>query len=376
MASRRSGFGQITKLPSGRYRARYTVPGSKPQRWVNAPQTFTRKADGEAWLARQRTEIEDGVVRPKAIASKVTLDRYAQTWLANRRNASGQPLRPSTRRVYEHYLKHHIAPALGNLPLPQITPEVISDWYAMLLPDRPTLRARTYAFLRGVLATAVSDDVIATNPCRIRGAGGSKPRTPVTIASAEQVDELVAAMPARLALAVLLGAWAQTRNGEALELRRRDISSPVLSISRGVTWSGGKPVVGPPKTDAGTRRVAMPPHILEAVEKHLAEHTNPGRDGLLFPARPGQDLQMHQSTFAYYFKQAVKKTTLPPEFRYHWLRHTGLTLAAQAGATIAELQNRAGHSTPSTVQHYQHATSVRDHAIADALSRLAAGSSS
>ena len=41
-------------------------------------------------------------------------------------------------------------------------------------------------------------------------------------------------------------------------------------------------------------------------------------------------------------------------------RHTGLTLAAQSGATIAELQARAGHSTPSTVMLYQHATEVRD----------------
>ena len=52
-------------------------------------------------------------------------------------------------------------------------------------------------------------------------------------------------------------------------------------------------------------------------------------------------------------------------------RHTGLTLAAQSGATIAELQARAGHSTPSTVMLYQHATEVRDRALAEALSRLA-----
>lgn len=40
--------------------------------------------------------------------------------------------------------------------------------------------------------------------------------------------------------------------------------------------------------------------------------------------------------------------------------------------TIAELQARAGHSTPSTVMLYQHATSVRDRALADPLSTLVA----
>lgn len=70
---RRSDFGSITKLPSKRHRARYFVPGSSPQMWVGAPETFTRKADAETWLARQRAEIEDGVVRPKAKASKVSV---------------------------------------------------------------------------------------------------------------------------------------------------------------------------------------------------------------------------------------------------------------------------------------------------------------
>lgn len=34
-----------------------------------------------------------------------------------------------------------------------------------------------------------------------------------------------------------------------------------------------------------------------------------------------------------------------PDLRSHDLRHTGATLAAQTGATLAELTNRLGHTT-------------------------------
>ncbi|QWC14706.1 site-specific integrase [Cellulomonas dongxiuzhuiae] len=104
---------------------------------------------------------------------------------------------------------------------------------------------------------------------------------------------------------------------------------------------------------------------------HLDAHPAQGADALLFPSRAGGSGQMHSSTYAYYFKQAVRTTSLPFDFRFHWLRHTGLTLAAQSGATLAELQARAGHSTPSTVMLYQHATAVRDQALAAALSEFA-----
>lgn len=67
----------------------------------------------------------------------------------------------------------------------------------------------------------------------------------------------------------------------------------------------------------------------------------------------------------------MKHGATPNALRFHWLRYTGLTLAAQSGATIAELQARAGHTTPSTVMLYQHATTVRDRAVADVLSALA-----
>ncbi len=56
-------------------------------------------------------------------------------------------------------------------------------------------------------------------------------------------------------------------------------------------------------------------------------------------------------------------------------RHTGATMAAWAGATLAELQERLGHSSVNAALRYQHAARGRDQEIAAAFSAMARGSS-
>jgi len=369
----RSGFGQVTKLPSGRYRARYTVPGAR-QKWVNAPKTFEKKKTAETWLARQRTQIEDGAVRPETVATRTTLGEYAEQWIKTRRSAKGGPLRPTTTRTYRTYLSKHIVPTLGHLALPAVTRDVIRAWYADLPDETPTGNARVYAFLKSVCATAVEDGLMPAQPCAIRGGSQSKPKTKVTVATPAQVVALADAMPEHLRLAILLGAWCSLRNGEVLELRRRDVTPETITVERGVTFVDKKAIVGPPKTDAGVRTVAVPPHIGKEISEHLKKWVNADADALLFVRAPGDRTNLHTNTFGYFTKQAVKRTDLPATFRFHHLRHSGLTLAARTGATVAELQARAGHSTPHMALRYQHAASERDRALADALSALAEGS--
>ncbi|GAA3121005.1 hypothetical protein GCM10020001_046620 [Nonomuraea salmonea] len=53
---------------------------------------------------------------------------------------------------------------------------------------------------------------------------------------------------------------------------------------------------------------------------------------------------------------------------FHDLRHTGNTLAAQSGASLADLKARMGHDSDRAALIYQHATRDADQEIADALS--------
>ncbi|WP_244933152.1 tyrosine-type recombinase/integrase [Micromonospora tulbaghiae] len=60
------------------------------------------------------------------------------------------------------------------------------------------------------------------------------------------------------------------------------------------------------------------------------------------------------------------------DLTFHDLRHTGQTLAAQTGATLADLMKRLGHSSMAAASRYLHAVDGRDREIAKALSELAA----
>ncbi|WP_044492612.1 tyrosine-type recombinase/integrase [Nesterenkonia massiliensis] len=62
---------------------------------------------------------------------------------------------------------------------------------------------------------------------------------------------------------------------------------------------------------------------------------------------------------------------LPYRYRFHDLRHTGLTIFAQEGATLAELMRRGGHSDIRVVLRYQHSTMARDRELAERMSRTA-----
>ena len=357
----RRGFGNVLRSTSGRWRARYRRGGV----WVIAPTTFRLKSEAERWLSDERRKLEadvSGGTRPKV--KSPTFEDYTTRWLKER------PLRPSTVRSYRANLDRHAIPALGALPLDRITPDVIRAWHNALAPDAPTSRARTYALVRTILASAVQEGVIGVNPARIRGASTVRAATEVTTATPEQVEALAGAMPDRLGLAVLLGAWCQLRVGETLALRRRDIDpdTGTVHVVRGVTWQASTAHFGPPKTAAGVRLVHMPTAMLPAVRTHLENHVGSGRDALLFPREPGSDVPVHLSTFSTeHFKRAVRTTDLPASFRFHHLRHTGLTLLASAGASVAELQARAGHTTPGIALRYQHARAERDKALAERL---------
>jgi integrase len=88
---------------------------------------------------------------------------------------------------------------------------------------------------------------------------------------------------------------------------------------------------------------------------------------LLFVGRDGR--RINGATVYRAFVRARERVGLSLSF--HELRHTGSTMAAAAGASLADLKRRLGHSTSSAALRYMHPTEGRDKEIAAALSDLA-----
>ena len=358
----RRGFGAIRRLPSGRYQASYTGPDTARH---NAPQTFETRLDAEGWLHRQhRTVSGDDWTPPAARRPAGTVGDYTQAWLADRQ------LKATTRAHYRQLLARHVLPTLGAMPVKSVTPATVRTWHAQL-DTGPTARAHAYALLKSILGTAVDDDLLPANPCRIRGATKAKQVRRIEPATLDELTVIAAHMPERLRLFVPLTAWCALRFGEAAELRRRDIDIPrgLLRIRRGVVRVAGQIVVDSPKSDAGVRDVAIPPHLLPMVKSHLRDHAQIGADGLLFYSRDGT--QIPHSTLLWRFRQAAEAAGRP-DLTPHALRHTGAVLAARSGASLPELMARLGHTTPTMALRYQHVAAGRDAEVAQALSDLAA----
>lgn len=385
---RKRSFASIEQLPSKRWRVRYTGPDGA---FHKAPHTFAAKIDAEAYAiaVRRRIDKDQWDATDDNPTQHVTFGVYAAGWLANRQVA-GRPIKARTREHYAAILDGHLLPAFGNRQLAAITPADVRDWYAVTLTDRPTMRSHAYSLLRTVLASAVNDELIDANPARIVGAGRANRVHKIRPASVTELGVLTANMPERLQLMVTLASWCALRFGEIIELRRGDIDlgQEVIRIRRAAVRTKGGYTITSPKSDAGIRDVTIPPHIIPAIEAHLAEYVGGGRDSLIFPAQGSADLpylsgniqaDLPQSNrhlqpatlYRHWYK--ARDAAGRKDLRFHDLRHSGAVLAAATGASLAELMQRLGHSTPAAAMRYQHVASGRAREVAALLSKLANG---
>lgn len=361
--ARRRGFGALRKLPSGRWQASYVGPDTIRHA---APVTFETAEDAEGWLTDRRREIKNEDWTPPRSRRPVTFGEHAERWLMNR------TLKPRTRYHYRKLLDAKLLPTFKGVALKHMTADLIDDWYYRFGDSTPTSRAHAYGLLRAILGDAVQRRLLDYNPCHIRGAGNVKRAKQIEPASLPQLEALTKAMPERYRLMVLLAAWCGLRFGEITELRRNDVDliHGVVKVRRAVVRVDGAFIVGTPKSDAGTRDVNIPPHLLPAVKAHLVANITGGRDGLLFPASGDPTKHLAPATLYKVFYKAREEAGRP-DLRFHDLRHTGAVLAASTGATLAELMARLGHSTAGAALRYQHAAKDRDKVIAEALSSLA-----
>ena len=155
--------------------------------------------------------------RTERARNVLTFGSYAEAWLRDR------TLKPRTQQHYRSLLDRQLLPTFGHAALPTITPEGVRVWHATTDTAQPTLRAHAYGLLRTILASAVSDQLIAVNPCTIRGAGNSKRVHKIKPATLAELETLTAAMPQRYRAMVLLASWCGLGFGELAELRRKDL---------------------------------------------------------------------------------------------------------------------------------------------------------
>ena len=154
----------------------------------------------------------------------------------------------------------------------------------------------------------------------------------------------------------------------SLRRRRVDLDACVVRVMRSTAeLDDGTLIDGDPKSQAGTRTVSFAREIVPELRWHLECFAQPGGSGLVFIGPKGGRLR--RSNFRKFWHQAREAVGLP-ELHFHDLRHTGNTMAAAQGASLRELMERMGHSSPRAALIYLHATRERDEAIAAGMGQL------
>lgn len=357
----------LTTLKSGLIRARYTHRGK------TYSQYFRTQGKALAWRESELKLIALDAWTPpaereakKKVAS-TTVEQYFETLPAKRH------WQPTSEHVYRVMFNNNVKPVLGNKALQAVTRDDIREWYfgmAKAHKGRERRNRDVYCLVQTIFGHAVKEELIEISPVNIPGASKRPPaQREQEIPTPEEFAKLVAAVPARYRVPVMVAAGCALRIGEWSELRRKDVHHDEhagvwkLHIRRQVREGDSAKEVVPFTKTKRDRWVTVPSSIVPALQQHLATYSQPGRDGLLFPNQDGVWVDRRR------FNRMLKRSSMAAfgrdDMHSHLLRHYGGTEFARAGATLAETMARLGHSTVSAALKYQHAAESRDAEIAN-----------
>ncbi|MEU5545512.1 tyrosine-type recombinase/integrase [Streptomyces sioyaensis] len=358
----RRRFGAVRQYRSGRWTASYQGPDGQDFR---APETFETKKDAEVWLSQIEADLTRGNWQDPD-AGAVNFKEYALQWVDER------GLSATTDELYRRLLRLHILPTFEALDLDEITAPRVRTWRTERLSTTgaATTVAKSYRLLKAILETAVDDELIRRNPCRIRGAG-KESSAERQIATVDQVDALADALGPRWRLMVFLGAYGPMRPEEQAELRRKDVELDAMTIRVRMAapeLTTGRRAPGDTKSDAGKRLVVLPAFLRTDLRRHLDWYAEKGPNGLLFVGEKGKPFR--RSTFGRKWRKARALVGMPEGFRFYDLRHTGHTLATRSGATLKDTMVRAGQSSEKAALIYQHSDLERQQEVASGLDDL------
>ena len=387
---RRRSFGRMIEKNGKRgdrtYRyieCSYPTPLWAFEQWSGLPKrqykTFPleRALDAEAWLNKEQKLIDNEAWTPPHIRETrkqrdtVSFREYATAYVENRHKRNGDPIADTTKDKYYEYLRLYLIPSFGVRAMTSITSGDIQRWYDAF-PVRKgghgcSARRHVYELLSAIFAEAATkplnqegDTLIKVNPCSIAVYRPQRRKEPV-VAEPEELTMLYDVMPDWLRLSVYLCGVLGLREGECLALQRSDIEldtdRPVVHVRRSakeIMKDGHRVIVlGNTKTASSVRDVDIPRFLIDDIRLHLNIFTAEKPDALLFTS-PKNGGPVKQQTVRNAWYRSLKHVPRLKGMRFYDLRHTALSKAVEAGASLGTVKNMAGHTIDTTAFNYQH----------------------
>lgn len=311
-------------------------------------------------------------------ANKIAMADYLRSWLAGRRTN----LKERTYESYEMHIEMHLIPALGHIPLGELSSAHIDAYKARKLkeprrgqPKKPKegepkveqkpLTPRTVdaqlATLNAALNRALTMRLISRNPLT----GVERPKYESVKYQVLEPEQLLlffeTASKSSVYSVILLIAHTGMRLGEALGLEWRNVDLDQRTIYVRQQWQRTKEglKMNPPKSKKGVRQIPLTDAaiaLLEALRGSGSTYVFPGENGA------PKDPSAVDKAF-----DRIRRTAGLPGLRLHDLRHSFATILLASGVSLPEVQAILGHEKASTTANiYGHTLPSRRNEIAAA----------
>ena len=350
----------------GHWYARVTMWDGRRSQPRRAPPWDDTEAGAREVLRDLLAERDAEVVIPR----KLTLAGYLQRWLADMEAT----VRPSTMRAYRRSAA--VLAPIGNVKLAELRPSQIERAIAALAAT-----PRTALHAHNVLRAALNDAVEARYLMRSPMVAVRAPRVTVkatTALTASQATTLIkASEPTTYGplWALLIGTGLRVNEALGLTWGAVDLEAGTIAVTEQLAHRDGEWARVPTKAARTLDRIALPTFAADALREQRRRMLEAFPEsvfggGLVFLTGTGQPVRSDETIRS--LRRVCKKLGLP-QITQHALRHTSLTLLADAGIPEDSRQRRAGHSTTAMSRRYTSGAEAADRTAADALQTVIGG---
>jgi len=354
MSKRGNNEGSIYQRNDGQYCGAVSrgIVNGKPKR-----QYFTGKTRAEvaAKVNRALQDVQDGT---PVISAKQTLGQFLARWLEDSVKLT---VAPRTYKSYSDTVRLHIEPAIGRIPLAQLTPQHVQKMMRAATTPRNADYARRV--LRVALNRALKWGDVTRNVATLADSPRITDRKEVEPLSPEAVKQLMATLHGdRLESLYIVAIWMGLREGELLGLRWKDIDTErqQLTVQNQVQRIDGRLTLTTPKTRRSHRPLPMSPTVVNTLEQHklrqeqekLLNYHRWQDNDLVFPTSIGSF--MDARNLVRHFHNTLTRAGLP-QTNFHTLRHSCASFLYASGAQDREVMEMLRHSQISlTMNTYTH----------------------
>jgi integrase len=379
------------------YDVRYRLNGSQ------CTQTFTSDRAAQKWANVVRAIGPTDAIALLGVNTHdqaPTVDEYANRYILTKSGVEGK-----TTDDYRSFMRIHISPTLGALPIDAIGADAITAWINTQSASGAASKSikNRHGFLAAMFQSAVDDGLIVKNPCA-RSRLPESERLEMTFLSPDEFTHLLAYVPVKYQPLVLFLATTGLRWGEATALRPADfdLEARTVRVSRAWKHSSEKGnYIGPPKTKRSRRTVSLPDDVcatlrplIDAGHEYVFTNAqgNPVRQQKFWESvwNPARRMANGLPAFAVsrgtvdrpwlarvngvWDTRQPSSKPLGKSPRIHDLRHSHASWLLAGGVPLPTIQRRLGHeSITTTIDLYSHLSPDMQTAPADVMGHMLAG---